>query len=101
MAGAEEPSLDNTLDYATRVGTFIIGSGIRGQAVWAAPLLLGLVLVGGFIGASAGTGVVAGSLLGVVSVVVLASVGLAPMWLRPVVLFLIALVLTGLYVRTQ
>lgn len=102
MENRTDPTLENTTSLFTRLGTFIIGSGVRGQNVWAGPLVLGLVFIGAALGALAGNaGIVAGSVVAVAMLRGMVVVGLAPAWLWPVALFALGLVLTGIYIRSQ
>lgn len=100
LEGRGDATLENTTGMFARIGTFVVGSGVRGENVWAGPLVLGLVLVGAALGALAGTaGIVAGSVVGVALVATLVQLGLAPAWVWAVVLFALGLVATTVYIR--
>lgn len=103
MAGHENPSLTNVTHYVTRLGGFVIGSGVEAQGGvgMAGPMLLGLVVAGALLsaGASPRVGVVGGSVLFVASVAVLATTGLLPTWLYAIALFAIGLVAATVLIR--
>lgn len=97
MAGREEPTLDNVLHYATRVGGFVIGDGDRTVGAAASgTLALGLVVAGamGSTLLTSGVGPVGGSVLGMVALAGLVTVGLAPAWTLAISLFGVGIVLT-------
>jgi len=103
FAGYENVSLDSIAGMATRLGPFIIGTGpvIPGGVGYAGPIITGLVVAGVFLGSVAGTGMgsEAGSVVALVTVYGLIEVGLAPAWIKVVVLFLIGTVTAVVVIR--
>jgi len=103
MQGRENATLDNILAYAGRIDSFIVGSGVQaqGDAGYAAPLLVGVLLVGGIIGTGVGTGIglVGGGVIMVATVFAFVQVGIAPAWLYPLVLFGVGLILSTILKR--
>lgn len=98
MQGREDPTLDNSTHFVTRIGTFILGNN-GGSAVGS--LLIGL-LVMGFIGAAAGGsrfGVVAGAVIGMAAVAGLVEAGFAPVWTYGVLLFILGILATIVWRR--
>lgn len=102
MAGREDPTLDNVLHYATRVGGFVIGLGdTTASGTAAGTLAFGLIIAGAMGGTLMGSGVgpVGGSVLGLIGLAGLISVGLAPAWTLAVSLVAVGIVLTLVVVR--
>jgi len=103
MDGREIWTLDNGLNYLSRLSTFVIGSGhtAQGGAGSAGALVTGLVVFGVFAGMVVGSGVgaVAGAVLAVATTVGVIQIGLAPAWLYAVVLFLLGGLATTAFVR--
>jgi hypothetical protein len=97
-----EPTLPQVLDLAVRVGPYWIGSGSGPGGEPAGVLLLGLVVGGAVVsvGSSARFGPVAGGVIAITTVGLVAEVGLAPAWLFAVALFLLGLVLTTVFLRS-
>jgi hypothetical protein len=86
----QDPTLVNVSALATRVGTFVIGSGstTQGGGGPAGVVVFGLVVVGSVLGVvrGASVGSVAGPILLIAAAAVIVSVGLAPLWLYAVIL---------------
>lgn len=103
MAGRNNATLDNVIHYATRIGTFVIGNQqMAGGVGYAGPLVLGLVILGVFMGALAGTrpGSVGGGVLAIIIAGGLVDAGLAPQWMFAIVLFALGAVGTSVYLRS-
>jgi len=97
-----EPTAENTTSLFVRLSTFVIGSGVRGNQVWAGTLTMGIVFGGAVIGAVAGVaGVVGGAVIGFAMLSGMVTLGMAPAWVWPVALFALGLILTGVYIRLQ
>jgi len=96
FAGKEDPSMDDIVSMALRVGPYIIGTGqpLGGGAGYSGTLLLGLVVTGVFVGAVAGIpiGAAGVSVVALMAAYGFVEVGLAPAWLKIVVLFLLGTV---------
>jgi hypothetical protein len=99
----QDPTLVNVSALATRVGTFIIGSGpsTQGGGGPAGALVLGFVIFGvvGSILRGSGVGSVAGPVVLIAAAAAIVSIGLAPTWLFAVVLLGLGLVVTTVVLR--
>jgi hypothetical protein len=88
---------------ATRTLSFIIGPGgqIPGGGGNAGPIIGGLVIAGAILGGVAGTrlGAPAGAVVAIVTVFGLISVGLAPVWLKIVLIALVGMAVTAAILR--
>lgn len=105
FAGIEEMSLPTLGTMATRTLEFLIGPGTAipgGDGGLSGPIIMGLVIVGVMMGSVAGTriGAPAGAVVSLVGTFGLISVGLAPEWIKIVVLGLLGLVTTAAVLRT-
>jgi hypothetical protein len=104
FAGMEQMSLPTMGQMLTRTIAFVIGSGstVPGGGGLSGPIVTGLVLSGIFLGAVSGTkiGAPGGAVIAVVAVFSLISVGLAPAWLKVVLLFLLGLTAAAAILRT-
>lgn len=87
----ENATLDNVLDMATRLGPYFIGTGEQDPSGtgYVGLLLLSLVLVGATVGSMRGAGVgpIGGSIIGMTLSYALVEVGLAPPWVKTLLLF--------------
>lgn len=105
MDGRENATLDNVFHYASRFGTFVIGSGSDSTNVddprSAGPLLVGVVLLGAIMGTAVGSGVgsVGGGVLSMVGLFGLVAVDVAPTWVYAVGLFGLGIVLSAVFKR--
>ncbi len=103
FAGYENVTLDSMVGMAMRLGPFIIGTGptIPGGVGYAGPIVLGLVVSAVFLGTVAGTGMgsEAGSVVALVVAYGLIEVGLAPEWVKVVVLMLLGTVAAVVLIR--
>lgn len=93
FAGVENATMDGIVAMALRVGPYVIGTGqpLGGGAGYAGVLLLGLLVAGIFTGAVAGTpvGGAGASVVALMAGYGLVEVGLAPAWMKIVLLFLL------------
>lgn len=91
-----EVTLDTIGNVSSRLGPYVIGTGeqIPGGTTYAGTIITGLVMVGIFIGAVGYTsaGAAAGAVVAAVAGYGLVEVGLAPQWLRLIVLVVIGAV---------
>jgi len=105
FAGYENVSLDSMVGMATRLGPFIIGTGgtIPGGVGYAGPIITGLVVAAVFLGSVAGTrmGSEGGSVIALVTAYGLIEVGLAPEWLKVVILMLLGTVAAVVFIRAS
>jgi hypothetical protein len=105
FAGIENMSLPTLGQMATRTLGFVIGTGstIPGGGTFSGTVITGLVVAGILLGAVSGTkiGAPGGAVIAVVAVFGLISVGLAPAWLKVVLLFLIGLTAAAAILRTS
>lgn len=100
-------SAGNTLPglgrMATRTLSFLIGPGqqIPGGGGFAGPIIGGIVVAGAFLGGIAGTrlGAPAGAVVMVTAVFGLIAVGLAPVWLKIVLIALVGLAVAAALLR--
>jgi hypothetical protein len=103
FAGTDGNTLAGLGRMATRTLSFIIGPGgqIPGGGGTAGPIITGIVVAGAFLGGIAGTrlGAPAGAVVMVTTVFGLISVGLAPVWLKIVLLTLVGLAVTAAILR--
>jgi len=101
MAGRHNATLDNVVNYATRIGAYIIGSGYTAQdGVGAAgTLVLGLLVGGVFVGRGERTGPVGGAVLAVTVIAGLVSATIAPGWFWAIALFGLGTVLSVVVIR--
>jgi len=103
FAGTDGNTLAGIGRMATLTLSFIIGPGqqIPGGGGNAGPIIGGIVVAGAFLGGVAGTrlGAPAGAVVMVTTVFGLISVGLAPVWLKIVLLALVGLVATAAILR--
>lgn len=103
LSGLTDASLDDILTLLTRVGTFIIGGGVtaQGGAGSAGALLTGLLIAGTLaaIGIRSGAGATGGLSVGLVAAFLFVSVGVGPTWAYPVVLFMVGLIVAGVFLR--
>lgn len=103
FAGTEGNTLAGLGRMATRTLSFIIGPGqqIPGGGGNAGPIIGGIVVAGAFLGGIAGTrlGAPAGAVVAIVTVFGLISVGLAPVWLKVVIIALVGLAVTAALIR--
>lgn len=91
MAGNHRPTLENTTNFLTRIGSFVVGTQPGSSSDEAAgALIVGLLFMGMVLGAIGPNdiGFVAGSVAGTVTIAGLVVGGFAPGWLWPVVLFI-------------
>jgi len=104
FAGMEEMSLPTLGQMLTRTVAFVIGTGstVPGGGGFSGTIVTGLVLAGILLGAVSGTrvGVPGGAVVAVVSVFGLIGVGLAPAWLKVVLLFLLGMTAFAAVYRT-
>lgn len=103
LSGLTDASLDSILTLLTRLGTFVIGGGVtaQGGVGSAGALLTGLLISGvmGAVGMRAGAGASGGLIIGLVSTFMFATIGLGPTWAYPVALFLVGLIIAGVFLR--
>ncbi|QGX95936.1 hypothetical protein EI982_14655 [Haloplanus rallus] len=103
FAGTEGNTLNGLGRMATRTLSFIIGPGqqIPGGGGNAGPIIGGIVVAGAFLGGVAGTrlGAPAGAVVAIVTIFGLVSVGLAPVWLKIVLIGLVGLAVTAALLR--
>jgi hypothetical protein len=100
LAGHENASLDAFVTMLTRVGTFVVGEPPESNGPGGA-IVVGLI-VAGTIGSTfvrQGPGPVGGAVLGLVGLAGVTAVGLAPVWLMTVSLFVLGLILTSVIIR--
>lgn len=98
MGDDDNATIDSTIRYATRVGTFVVGDE---QGETTGSLLMSLVMgamVVGLVGTST-IGFVAGAVVAVLALGLLAPIGLAPEWIYGVTLYLMGLLLTTVLIR--
>lgn len=105
FAGVENATMDDIISMSLRLGPYIIGTGepVGGGAGYAGVLLLGLLVAGIFVGAVAGTPL-GGSGASVVALIAgygLVEVGLAPEWMKIVLLFLLGGVASVVFIRAM
>lgn len=97
-------TLDSMGEMATRFSTFVIGTGsqIPGGNTYTGTLMTGLVMVGVFIGAAMFTsvGATGGAVIATVAGYGLVSAGLAPRWLRVVLVIILGTVAAIAVLRT-
>lgn len=101
--GRENASLENTTNFLTRIGPFIIGSGTAQGGVGDAGILVTGLLFGGILLGTvfgAGVGPVGGLVLAVTSIGGLATVAVLPAWFWPVLLFGLGVTLSIVVVRS-
>lgn len=100
-----DPTLDQLVDMATRVPAYVIGTGEQDPSGsgYEGVLLTGLVMVGSAAMAIVGVGVgpVGGTAVGLTVGFGLARVGLAPPWLRVVMLFGLGILAAAAIRRAQ
>lgn len=98
-AGRGDATLNNTIHYLTRVGTFVIGTDSGGLGA----LLTGLVVFGGVLSASSGKrlGIVGGAVAGVATIFALQASGLAPVWLYALGLGALGVVVAVILLRAS
>lgn len=105
FAGKSEVSLPNVTGMLTRLGPYIIGTGstMQGGVGYSGPIVLGLLVAGVFVGATAGVnlGWEGGSVVSLVVAYGLIDVGLAPPWLKIVVLMLLGSVTAVVALRAR
>jgi len=103
LSGTTDGSLPNILNLLTRLGPFVIGSGVTAQGgVGSASALLTGLLVGATMTAAgfrAGIGSVAGAVVVVAATWTFASVAIGPTWAYPVVLFVIGAIASSVILR--
>jgi hypothetical protein len=99
--GNENATLDSFVTMLTRLGTFVIGDTPAQNGGPGGAIVVGLVLAAamGSTMVKNGPGPVGGVVLGLVGLAGVTAVGLAPVWLLPVVLFVLGLILTSVVVR--
>lgn len=101
----ENVSLDSIGQMVARTGPYVIGTGdqIPGGTTYAGTLATGLVMVGIFIGSAAftGIGIGAGAVIASVAGYGLVELGLAPSWLRIILLLIIGVVAAVAALRTS
>lgn len=89
-------SLDSIGEVSSRLGPFVIGSGqqIPGGTTYAGTIVTGLLMVAIFIGGTAFTslGAAGGAVVASVAGYGLIELGLAPSWLRVVILLIIGII---------
>jgi hypothetical protein len=100
MEGREDPTIDNTTNYLTRIGTFVIGKKSVNST---GPLLTGLFVffIVFSITSYSRVGTAAGAVLGVTAFAVLSTVGLAPEWLYGITLLALAVLAGVIYIRME
>jgi len=100
----ENATLDNILDMATRLGPTFIGTGGMDPSGtgYVGYLILSLVLVGSTLGTMRGAGVgpVGGSIIGMTLAYGLVDVGLAPSWVKTILLLGLGLATAVVIKRT-
>lgn len=91
--GNEEADADSITTYASRLGTFVVGS----DGASSGPVLTGMLLLGSLLSMTVGArvGMVGGGVLAVIGLWGIVSVGLAPQWLLPVAMFGVGLLLAS------
>lgn len=103
FAGTDGNTLAGLGRMATRTLSFIVGPGqqIPGGGGNAGPIIGGIVVAGAFLGGIAGTrlGAPAGAVVAITTVFGLISVGLAPVWLKIVMIALVGLAVTAAILR--
>jgi hypothetical protein len=103
FGGTEGNTLPGLGRMATQTLMFVIGPGgqIPGGGGYAGSIIGGLVIAGAFLGGVAGTrlGAPAGAVVAVVTVFGLISIGLAPVWLKIVLIALVGLVVAAAILR--
>jgi len=103
FAGHREPSMDNITGMAARVVPRLIGFGnqLPGGVGYAGPVVLGLVVTGIFAGAVKGVGMSmpSSAVVSLVGAYGLIDVGLAPPWLKIVILMLLGVVASIVVLR--
>jgi hypothetical protein len=99
MDGRQRPSLHNISSYVADIGPFAIGTG--GSSGIPGALLTGFLVFGGVVSivGPSRVGAVAGGVIGVVTVGVLAELTLAPLWMLMVALVAVGFLLAGIYLR--
>lgn len=104
FAGMEEMSLPTLGQMLTRTAAFVIGTGstMPGGGSFSGTIVTGLVLAGVLLGVVSGAriGAPGGAVVAVVSVFGLISIGLAPAWLKVVLLFLVGMTAFAAVYRT-
>jgi len=104
FAGMENVTVSSLGGMATRTLSFIIGPGttVPGGGGLSGPIILGLLVAGTFVGAVTGTriGAPGGAVVALVATFGLISVGLAPAWLKIVILMLLGLVAATAVLRS-
>ena len=103
LSGVTDGSLPDILDLLTRMGPFVIGSGVSAQGgVGSAGALLTGLLVGGVLAATgfrAGVGSVGGAVVIVAGTWVFTAVTIGPTWAYPVVLFVVGVIASSVLLR--
>lgn len=101
MSGREDATLENVTHFATRFGTFVIGNDADSTDSASSSLVLGLIILGAMIGATAGAGVglVGGGILAIASLFGIIAIDLAPEWFFAVALFLVGVLLSAVAKR--
>jgi len=101
--GTQGNTLPGLGRMVTRTLAFVVGPGgqIPGGGGYAGPIVMGLILAGAFLGGIAGTrlGAPAGAVVAVVTVFGLISIGLAPVWLKIILIALVGLAVAAAILR--
>lgn len=99
MEGNENATLDSTIGFVTRIGTFIVGSGGGASAVGS--ILTSVVLGGVVLGLLGGAtvGIVGGVTVGTLTLGALAAAGMVPVWLWALGVLAVGVVLATIVIR--
>lgn len=91
--GRENATADNIMHYATRLGSFVVG----GDGSSSGPLLMGMIVLGGILGVTIGSGVgiVGGGVIAVAALFAVVAIDIAPAWFYAVGLFGIGILLAA------
>jgi hypothetical protein len=100
--GDPSPTLPNVIDMALQGVGYWIGTGTGQGGGPAGTLVLALVVAGVVTGtlARGRVGAVAGATLAIATVALLASIGLAPVWMLAITLLVLGLVAVGVFLRS-
>lgn len=102
--GRENATLDNTVNFLTRIGGYVVGPGdtAQGGVGRTGPLILALVALGAVVSVGVGNGLgpVAGGVLGVTAIGGLTAAAVVPAWLYPVLLFVVGGVVSIIAIRS-
>jgi len=105
MDGHEDPSITNVTHYIGRLQAVVFGSGVSAQGGGgaASALLSGGMVVAVFLGAAFGTsiGAPAAVVIAVATASSLAALNLLPAWLYAIMLFVLGLMATAVFLRSQ